>query len=298
MTDPDLRRRRRRQGLARHPPCQPRGDTDQQLARGSTFLRCPLRQGGSLGRVRSQWRLRSQLRDALESAQVRFSRINPRALQAQATRRRQLVEMRKQEATRFQQTADPAARADIRGVIAMLDRRIAKDRGADDRSVLAAIERRPRCWSRRCRYPHCRVARTWPDRPAQHRRTGRPRSDRARQRTALRSSIHRRRPPDRQDHPLSRSPPGVAPVSAVHPLPRAPPGSREIRQDRHHRHRQEARRHPQCHARFRHRLPPHSSNLITVAGKPGAVHSASSGVVGWLTASAKRKAKVTDQACQ
>ena len=109
------------------------------------------------------------LRDALEAAQIRFSRINPRqardfakamgvigktdrvdarmlaelgvrltpaptqplpaarrALQAQATRRRQLVEMRKQEATRLQQTADPAARADIRGVIVMLDRRIAK----------------------------------------------------------------------------------------------------------------------------------------------------------------------------
>jgi hypothetical protein len=34
--------------------------------------------------------------------------------------------MRKQEATRLQQTADPVARADIRGVIAMFDRRIAK----------------------------------------------------------------------------------------------------------------------------------------------------------------------------
>jgi transposase len=113
-----------------------------------------------------------QLRDALESAQARFSRINPRqardfaramgvigktdrvdarmlaelgarlapaptqplpperrALQAQATRRRQLVEMRKQEATRLQQTADPVARADIRGVIAMLDRRAPNDSG-------------------------------------------------------------------------------------------------------------------------------------------------------------------------
>ena len=133
-----------------------------------------------------------QLRDALESAQVRFSRINPRqardfaramgvigktdrvdarmlaelgarltpaptqplpperrALPAQATRRRQLVEMRKQEATRFQQTADPAARADIRGVIAMLDRRIAKIEARMTDLVtadpeLAAIERRLR----------------------------------------------------------------------------------------------------------------------------------------------------------
>jgi len=109
------------------------------------------------------------LRAALEAAQVRFSRVNPRqardfaramgvigktdrvdarmlselgsrlrpapteplaasrrALQAQATRRRQLVEMRKQEATRLQQTADAEARADIRSLIAVLDRRIAK----------------------------------------------------------------------------------------------------------------------------------------------------------------------------
>jgi transposase len=49
-----------------------------------------------------------------------------RALQAQATRRRQLVEIRKQEATRLQQTADAEARADIRSLVAVLDRRIAK----------------------------------------------------------------------------------------------------------------------------------------------------------------------------
>ena len=107
------------------------------------------------------------LREALEAAGARFSRVNPRqardfaramgvaaktdkvdarmlsemgarlslaateptaparrALQAQATRRRQLVAMRKQEATRLQQTADREARADIRGMIALLDRRI------------------------------------------------------------------------------------------------------------------------------------------------------------------------------
>ena len=133
-----------------------------------------------------------QLRDALEAAQVRFNRINPRqardfakamgvigktdrvdarmlaelgarltpaptqplppqrrALQAQATRRRQLVEMRKQEATRLQQTADPVARADIRGVIAMLERRIAKIEARMTDLVtaapeLAAIDRRLR----------------------------------------------------------------------------------------------------------------------------------------------------------
>jgi transposase len=47
-----------------------------------------------------------------------------RALQAQAARRRQLVEMRKQEATRLKQTADAEARADIRSHIRLLDRRI------------------------------------------------------------------------------------------------------------------------------------------------------------------------------
>ncbi len=109
------------------------------------------------------------LREALERAGARFSRVNParardfaraigvigktdrvdarilalmgerlrpaptepvpaarRALQAQATRRLQLVEMRKQEATRLQQTADAGARADIRSHIALLGRRIAR----------------------------------------------------------------------------------------------------------------------------------------------------------------------------
>ena len=44
-----------------------------------------------------------------------------RARQAQATRRRQLVDMRKREATRFQQTTDAEARADIRTIIAILN---------------------------------------------------------------------------------------------------------------------------------------------------------------------------------
>jgi transposase len=109
------------------------------------------------------------LRQALERAEVRFSRVNPgrardfaramgvigktdrvdarllselgarlrpapteplsatrRTLQAQATRRRQLVEMRKQEATRLHQTADLDARAVIASLIALLARRIAK----------------------------------------------------------------------------------------------------------------------------------------------------------------------------
>lgn len=49
-----------------------------------------------------------------------------RALQAQATRRRQFVAMGKQEATRLQQTADAKARANIRSLPVVLDRRIAK----------------------------------------------------------------------------------------------------------------------------------------------------------------------------
>lgn len=72
-----------------------------------------------------------------------------RALQAQATRRRQLVEMRKQEATRLQQTTDPEARADIKGVIALLERRIAKVEArmtglVEANPDLAAIDRRLR----------------------------------------------------------------------------------------------------------------------------------------------------------
>ena len=49
-----------------------------------------------------------------------------RALQAQATRRLQLVAMRQQEATRLKQTADAGACADIRSHIALLKRRIAR----------------------------------------------------------------------------------------------------------------------------------------------------------------------------
>jgi transposase len=70
-----------------------------------------------------------------------------RGLQALATRRRQLVEMRKQEATRLQQTTDAMTRGDIRSIIATLDRHIrrielqmARIVAADNQ--LAAIDRR------------------------------------------------------------------------------------------------------------------------------------------------------------
>lgn len=65
------------------------------------------------------------------------------------TGRRQLVALRKQEATRLQQTTDAEARADIKSLISVLDRRIAK---ADSRMraiveadpALAEIDRRLR----------------------------------------------------------------------------------------------------------------------------------------------------------
>jgi transposase len=109
------------------------------------------------------------LREALEEAQVRFSRVNPRqardfaramgvigktdqvdarmlselgarlnppqteplapsrrALQAQTVRRRQLVDLRKQEDTRLKQTVDPDVCADIKSLIVVLQRRIVK----------------------------------------------------------------------------------------------------------------------------------------------------------------------------
>lgn len=47
-------------------------------------------------------------------------------LLAQITRRRQLVEMRKQEATRLQQTTDSVSRSDMKSLILVLERRIAK----------------------------------------------------------------------------------------------------------------------------------------------------------------------------
>ncbi len=72
-----------------------------------------------------------------------------RALQAQVTRRFQLVEMRKQEATRLKQTADTKACADIRSHIALLGRRIARfdariETLTTEDEAFARIERRLR----------------------------------------------------------------------------------------------------------------------------------------------------------
>jgi transposase len=63
--------------------------------------------------------------------------------QAHATRRRQLGEIRKQEAARPQQTADRQARADIMSLIAVLDRRIAKVEAQIGDLIKADPELRP-----------------------------------------------------------------------------------------------------------------------------------------------------------
>ena len=229
---------------------------------------------GVIGKTdRVDARMLAELGDRLTPAQTPTLPPDRRALQAQATRRRQLVEMRKQEATRLQQTEDPVSRADIRGVIALLDRRIAK---VDTRMVglasasleLAAIDRRLRSapgvgpvvaatliaeLPELGQIDRASIAALAAWRPSRATADGVPVLD-------LSAAVA-----DRQDHPLSRSTSSVAPLARVHSLQGAPPSSREIRQGRHHRHRQEAGCHPQCHARFRYRFSPRSRCLITMS---------------------------------
>lgn len=87
---------------------------------------------GVIGKTdRVDARMLAELGARLQPAPTQPLTAARRALQAQATRRRQLVDMRKvdmrkQEATRLHQTADKQARADITSLIAILDRRIAK----------------------------------------------------------------------------------------------------------------------------------------------------------------------------
>lgn len=82
---------------------------------------------GVIGKTdRVDARMLAELGIRLRPAPTQPTAAARRALQAQATRRRQLVEIRKQEATRLHQTADRQARADITSLIAVLDRRIAK----------------------------------------------------------------------------------------------------------------------------------------------------------------------------
>ena len=163
-------------GLDVYHLCPGHRGTAQQIANGgrelTVFARRAARQGAWVI-FEATGGYDRPLREALERAGARFSRVNParardfaraigvmaktdrvdarmlaligerlrpapsepvptqmivarRALQAQATRRLQLVEMRKQEATRLQQTADAGTRADIRSHIALLGRRIAR----------------------------------------------------------------------------------------------------------------------------------------------------------------------------
>lgn len=103
---------------------------------------------GVIGKTdRVDARMLSELGARLRPAQTLPLAASRRALQAQVTRRRQLVEMRKQESTRRQQTADIEARADIRSLVTVLDRRIAKVEARITTLVaadaeLAAIDRR------------------------------------------------------------------------------------------------------------------------------------------------------------
>ncbi|WIJ24049.1 IS110 family transposase [Devosia sp. RR2S18] len=62
----------------------------------------------------------------LQPAQTPPISATRQVLLAQIIRRRQLVEMRKQEATRLQQTTDSDSRSDMKSLILVLERRIAK----------------------------------------------------------------------------------------------------------------------------------------------------------------------------
>ncbi len=82
---------------------------------------------GVIGKTdRVDARMLAELGARLRPAPTQPLAATRRALQAQATRRRQLVDIRKQEATRLHQTADKQARADITSLITVLDRRVAK----------------------------------------------------------------------------------------------------------------------------------------------------------------------------
>ena len=126
--------------------------------------------------------------------------------------------MRKQEATRLQQTADPVARADIRGVIALLDRRIA----TESKHGLPILCRPTPSW--RPLIGGCGPHQAWaqslpllslPSCPSSARSTGavsphlpvgRSIATRSSRDVAPVSSIHRRRPTDRQDHLIYSQP--------------------------------------------------------------------------------------------
>jgi transposase len=71
-------------------------------------------------------RMLSRMGERLRPAETRPASPERRRLQALKVRRRQLVEMRKREATRLQQTSDAFARADIASMVRIHDRHIGK----------------------------------------------------------------------------------------------------------------------------------------------------------------------------
>lgn len=107
---------------------------DALQAAGTQFSRVNPRQArdfaramGVIGKTdRIDARMLAELGARLRPARTEPVAPQRRALQALVTRRRQLVEMRKQETTRLKQTHDAMARADIRSLVAVLDRRVQK----------------------------------------------------------------------------------------------------------------------------------------------------------------------------
>jgi transposase len=71
-------------------------------------------------------RMLSRMGERLRPAETRPAGAARQRLQALKVRRRQLVEMRKREATRLQQTSDAFARADIAAMVRIHDRHIGK----------------------------------------------------------------------------------------------------------------------------------------------------------------------------
>lgn len=96
---------------------------------------------GVIGKTdRVDARMLAELGARLTPPQTQPLSPSRRAIQAQATRRRQLVDLRRQELSRLPQTTDPELRADIRAIIAILDRRIAKAEARMTALIAADVE--------------------------------------------------------------------------------------------------------------------------------------------------------------
>ncbi|MEE7462855.1 hypothetical protein MFUR16E_17170 [Methylobacterium fujisawaense] len=94
---------------------------------------------GVIGKIdRVDARMMAELGARLPPATTQPLAAARRALPAQAMRRRTLVEIRREEATRLHQTADRQAGADIFSLIALLGRRIAKVEAVMTASVKAS----------------------------------------------------------------------------------------------------------------------------------------------------------------